>query len=113
MLIIIGEAEAAPGRGDEMLAAATTVATATKSDDGCESYGFYADATRPGVVVSIEVWRDQAALDAHMEHGHTQEFLAAIPGLVAGEPTMRFYSAEPTAPGPATPAAGAALEGAR
>ena len=97
MLIIIGEAEAAPGRGDEMVVAARSVAIATESDDGCESYGFYADVTRPGVLVSVEVWRDQAALDAHMEHGHTQDFLTAVPGLIAGEPTMRCYNVNPAA----------------
>ena len=93
MLIIIGEAKAAPGLGDQMLAAATSVATATKSDDGCESYGFYSDVTRPGVLVSVEVWRDQAALDAHMEHAHTLEFLTAVPALIEGTPTMRFFDA--------------------
>ena len=66
MLIIIGEAQAAPGRRDQMLEAVTAMATATKSDDGCVSYGFYADVTRPEVILGVEVWRDQAALDAHM-----------------------------------------------
>ena len=59
MLIVIGEAEAAPGNRDQMLKAAAAMATATKSDEGCQMYGFYADVTRPDVMLSVEVWRDQ------------------------------------------------------
>ena len=97
MLIIIGEAAAAPGCSDDMLQAAASMAKATSSDEGCESYGFYNDVTRPGVVVSVEIWRDQAALDAHMDHPHTQTFLAAVPALVETTPTMRFFQAQPVA----------------
>ena len=68
MLIIVGEAEAASGRRDRMLEAAAAMAAATQSDDGCDMYGFYVDVSRPDVILSVEVWRDQAALDAHMDH---------------------------------------------
>jgi quinol monooxygenase YgiN len=95
VLIVIGEAQAAPGSRDQMLTAAAAIATATKSDEGCQMYGFYADVTRPDVLLSVEVWRDQHALDAHMAHAHTHEFLAAVPDLVAGTPTMRFFDAQP------------------
>ena len=92
MLIVIGEAKPHP-------------ATATRcwrrrrwrpppGGRGCELYGFSADVYRPEVILSVEVWRDQAALDAHMAHDHTEEFLATVPGLVAGEPVMAFFHAE-------------------
>ena len=96
MLIVIGEAEAAPGHRDQMLAAVGAMATATKADDGCELYGFYADVTRPEVILSVEVWRDQAALDAHMTHRHT----AGLPrhGPWAGQQANR--SCGSSAPSP-------------
>ncbi len=62
------------------------MATATRSDDGCQLYGFYADVTRPDVVLSVEVWRDRAALDAHMTHAHTAGVPRVVPDLVAGDP---------------------------
>ncbi len=97
MLIIVGEAEAASGRRDRMLEAAAAMAAATQSDDGCDMYGFYVDVSRPDVILSLELWRDQAALDAHMDHRHTQEFLATVPSLVVGTPEMRFFEGEPAA----------------
>ena len=99
MLIVIGEAEAAPGRREEMLGAVTRMAAAAKSDDGCVSYGFYADVTRPEDVLGVEVWRDKAALDAHLTHDHTAEFVSTVPSLVAGEPIMHFYDAVPVQEG--------------
>ena len=95
MLIVMGEAEAAPGRRVEMVDALSAMAAATRSDDGCVSYGFYADVTRPEMILGIEVWRDRAALDAHMSHDHTAEFIATVPDLVAGAPVMRFFDADP------------------
>lgn len=94
MLIVIGEAEAQTGQRDRFLAAVSTMSEATSSDDGCELYGFYTDVTRPEVVLSVEIWRDQAALDAHMSHPHTRDFVATVPGLVAGTPSMHFFTAE-------------------
>ncbi len=91
MLVVIGNATAAPGRCDELIAAARVVAAATRGDDGCLAYAFAADVEDPDRILSVEVWRDRAALDAHMGHDHTQAFLQVTPDLVAGQPVMTFH----------------------
>lgn len=91
MLIAIGSATAAPGRRDELVAAAQQVAAATREDRGCLAYSFAADVEDPDRIIGVEVWADRAALDEHMGHAHTQEFLRVVPGLVAGQPVMSFY----------------------
>jgi len=91
VLVVLGDATAAPGRRDELVAAARTVASATREDAGCLSYSFAADLEDPDRILSIEVWADRSALDEHMAHAHTAEFLMAAPELVAGEPVMSFY----------------------
>ncbi|WP_324277948.1 putative quinol monooxygenase [Blastococcus brunescens] len=91
MLIVLGSATAAPGRRDELLDAARGVAAATRTDRGCLAYSFAADVEAEDRILSIEVWADRAALDEHMTHDHTQEFLRVAPGLVDGEPVMSFY----------------------
>ena len=97
MLIVIGAATAAPGRRDELVAAARAVAAATRGDRGCLAYSFAADVEDPDRIHSTEIWADRAALDEHMAHDHTVRFLEAAPGLVAAEPTMSFYDV-PDAP---------------
>ena len=91
MLVVLSSATAAPGRRDELVAAARAVAAATRADRGCVSYDFAADLDDPDRVLGVEVWADRAALDEHMPHDHTREFLAVAPGLVTGEPAMAFH----------------------
>ena len=98
MLIVIGSATAAPGRRDELVAAARAVTAATREDGGCVAYSFATDLEDANRIHSIEIWADRASLDEHMTHPHTEEFLRVAPGLVAGEPVMSFYDV-PTAAG--------------
>lgn len=93
MLIVLGDATAARGRSDELVAAAHAVAEDSRADRGCLSYGFFIDVEDADRIVSIEIWHDRTALDEHMGHDHTQRFLRAATALVAGEPTMTFYDA--------------------
>jgi len=76
---------------EEPVAAAREVAAATQTDRGCLAYSFPADVEDPDRVIGIEVWADQVALDEHMGHRHTQDFLRVAPGLVTGEPVMAFH----------------------
>lgn len=91
MLIAIGSARARPARREDLVSAAREMTAATRDDDGCVSYGFYADLDDPETVVSVEVWRDRQTLDAHMTHGHTDRFLGAVPDLVDGTPSMSLH----------------------
>ena len=91
MLIVLGDATAAAGRRDDLVAAAREVAVATRADEGCVSYGFFADIEDGDRILSVEIWADRASLDAHMTHDHTQQFLRVAPGLVADEPVMSFF----------------------
>jgi quinol monooxygenase YgiN len=90
VLVVLSSATAAPGRRDELVAAARSVARATRDDRGCVSYGFYADVENPQRIVGVEIWTDRDALDAHMAHDHTADFLRVAPDLVTGEPEMQF-----------------------
>jgi len=53
------------GRLDDALAAAKELTAASLKQDGCIAYDVFASATRPGVLLICETWRDEAALAAH------------------------------------------------
>lgn len=53
------------GRRAEALDAAKALTAESLKQDGCIAYDVYESATRPGVLLICETWRDQAALDAH------------------------------------------------
>ena len=95
MLIVVGDATAVPGRRDELVAAARAVAAAARGDRGCVAYSFAADLQDDNRIMSLEIWADRAALDEHMTHPHTEEFLRAASSLVAGRPVMSVYDVPP------------------
>jgi len=97
VLIAIGSARVLPGRRHELVSSAREVVAASRGEDGCHAYSFCADLTDEDTIVSLEVWRDQAALDAHMTRAHTQTFLARVAELVDGPPTVTVHEV----PGPA------------
>jgi len=93
MLIVIGQGRIQPDRRQEMGAAVGAMVGDARNDDGCVSYSFFRDLVDDDVLVNVEVWRDQEALDAHMGHAHTQEFFSRIGPLLDGEPTSTIHSA--------------------
>jgi quinol monooxygenase YgiN len=53
--------------------------TATRAEDGCGAYAYAEDVAEPGLIRVFEVWRDQAALDAHFQTAHMAAWRAAWP----------------------------------
>jgi quinol monooxygenase YgiN len=46
------------------------VIDATRAEDGCITYTYGEDMAEPGLIRVFEVWRDQAAIDAHFASAH-------------------------------------------
>ena len=99
MLIVIGRAQALDSHRADLASAAREMTAATRDDDGCQAYGFYADLADENTILSLEIWRDQQALDAHMTHPHTRQFLARVTGLIDGTPAMTFHEVPDSADG--------------
>ncbi len=57
--------EAKDGRLAEALEAAKRLTAASLTQDGCVAYDVFESATRSGVLLICETWRDEAALAAH------------------------------------------------
>jgi quinol monooxygenase YgiN len=74
-----------PESADEARAALQTLVTATRQEDGCESYELFESAAEPGLVFTVEAWRSQADLDAHMGTDHIAAAFEVAGPLLAGE----------------------------
>ena len=57
--------QAKEGRLNEALAAAKALTAASLKQDGCIAYDVFESATRPGILLICETWRDEPALAAH------------------------------------------------
>ena len=66
------------------------LAQATRDEEGCISYVLYESAAAPGTFVTVEEWRSQDDLDAHLASPHVaqafSDFGAHLTGEVAVHP---------------------------
>ena len=85
VITLLCPVKAAAGKGAELAAALTELAAETVKESGNICYRLHS-TDDPDEFIIYEQWRDAAALDAHMETAHLQEFLADKAGLLAGEP---------------------------
>ena len=84
-LNVVATIPAKPGSEDTLREALQTLAAATRDEDGCLSYELFESASAPGTFVTLERWRGQDDLDAHMATPHIAAALAAADGNLAGD----------------------------
>jgi quinol monooxygenase YgiN len=57
--------DAAPGKGSELLKAMQARCVVSRGDAGCLHFEVFQSADNPDKLALLELWQDQAALDAH------------------------------------------------
>ncbi len=65
---------------------------ASRAEDSCLEYSYGEDVAEPGLIRVFEVWRDQAAIDAHFKAPHMAAWRAA--GAELGVSDRRLFAYE-------------------
>lgn len=81
-----------PGRGQEVEAFLAPLVEPTALEDGCVSYRYFRDTADPDHFVFWEQWRDDQALDVHIQLPHVQAMLASVEPLLAAPVTASRLS---------------------
>ncbi|MBV9045129.1 MAG: antibiotic biosynthesis monooxygenase [Alphaproteobacteria bacterium] len=80
------------GKNAEFEAAATEMmGLVKKNEPGNSLYQFCKSRKEPTTYVVMEMYSDQAALEAHGKSDHYKAFGGKIGGLLAGRPDVQFY----------------------
>lgn len=64
----------------------------TQSEEGCRSYQLFASAADPATFITVETWRSQDDLDAHLQTPHVQQALVAAGDHLAQAPAIHPLS---------------------
>lgn len=64
---------------------------ASRAEDGCLTYSYGFDVEDPGLIRVFEVWRDQAALDAHFKAPHMATWRVAGAELGVSDRRLTLY----------------------
>ena len=70
--------QAKEGRLAEAREAAKALTEASLKQDGCIAYDVFESATRPGVLLICETWRDEGSLAAHSSSAPFEKYVAVI-----------------------------------
>jgi len=80
---------AAPGKGAELAAAFRARCAECMKEPGCEQFEVFQSALNPDKLALLELWTDQAALDAHAKLNATRPPMPE--GLRAGSGVREDY----------------------
>jgi quinol monooxygenase YgiN len=90
-LIVAGTVRVPPENLDGLRPKMIEMMTATRAEDGCRAYAYAEDVAEPGLIHVFEVWRDQAALDAHFQTPHMAAWRAAWPSFGVSYRRLNVY----------------------
>jgi quinol monooxygenase YgiN len=98
MLHVIAEIEVREGTRDAFLKEFRRIVPIVRDEDGCIEYGPAVDlameiaaAPRPHMVTVVEKWANEAALKAHLQSSHMEEYRKRASSMIAGV-ASRVYS---------------------
>jgi len=100
MILVIGRARCSPERRDELVVAFEQMQTASRREEGCLRYGFFAAVEDSLEFVAVEEWVDREALDRHFGEPHLQEFARRLGEIVSERPEVAIHEVADTQPFP-------------
>ncbi|WP_338779446.1 putative quinol monooxygenase [Metabacillus sp. FJAT-52054] len=74
--------KAKSGKEEQLFGEMKKALAPSRAEEGCISYDLHRSKEDPGVFVFYENWKDQAAVDAHMQSAHYQAYREAIADLI-------------------------------
>ena len=87
-LTVVAVIVAQPGKADVVRDALAALVPLTLQEEGCLSYALSESAAEPGTFITVETWRAQADLEAHMATPHVQAAFAAAGESLAAAPAI-------------------------
>jgi quinol monooxygenase YgiN len=90
-LIVAGSFRASKGVTHAVMKAMEAMATASRAEDGCETYSYARDVFDPTLIRVFEIWRDEACFQAHRRAAHLIAWRAKWVDLGLGEAALKTY----------------------
>ena len=78
----------APGKAEALAEAIEAILAEVRGEPGCIAYLAHESRDAPGVIVMVESWADQAALDAHATAPAFTRLAAQFDTLLGEPPTL-------------------------
>jgi quinol monooxygenase YgiN len=100
VLLVIGRVQCRPEQRDTLIGLFERMQDASRREEGCLRYGFFAAVEDPLTFVAVEEWADREALDRHFAQQHLREFASGLLQAVAAPPEVAIHEVAATKPFP-------------
>jgi len=94
MIIVWGRVEAKAEHAGEVERLSLEHVHRSRAEPGCIGHSVQRDVENANVLVFYEEWQDMAALQLHFQVAESGQFLAALQGLILGDPEIKIYEAK-------------------
>ncbi len=91
MIIVTGAVRFGNGEIERLRGALVRNVESSRKEAGCEAYSYAIDLTEPNLLRIIEMWRDEAAVDAHTKK--LAELMAPLEGARIEAMSVTAYEA--------------------
>lgn len=91
MITILATLSAKEHKQDQLRKVLADVVSPSRSEAGCILYALYESEERDGTFVFFEKWKDEDALQAHIETDHYQKYRELSEPYLASRDVKRLY----------------------
>jgi quinol monooxygenase YgiN len=91
MIVLHAAVPIEPEHRDDALDTIEDLVEQSRTEDGTVDYRATTDVEDPNTVRFFEQYEDRAALEAHLQTDHYEQFEAALGGWLAGKPEVRQF----------------------
>ena len=60
-------------------------------EEGCMDYGLYQELNNPGILTTLEEWRDKSSLDKHLNSDYFREIVPLLLEFLEKETEINMY----------------------
>jgi quinol monooxygenase YgiN len=75
--------DARPGKLEQLRAEVTSILEPTRAEPGCIDIHLYEEKSASGTFFIHSIWKDDAAIDTHLQLSHMKRFLGILDELVS------------------------------
>lgn len=91
MLLVTAKITAKTGQRNRIIENAKNLVESTRKEPGCISYDLYSSTEDENILLVLEKWENQEALDIHLETDHFLAFGQDCEDLLAEEMDVTIY----------------------
>ncbi len=88
---VVAKSYVKPGEIQKFICLFKKLVEESVKEEGCMDYGLYQELNNPGILTTLEEWRDKSSLDKHLNSDHFREIVLLLLEFLEKETEINMY----------------------